>query len=54
MKQPTDKQVLERLKELWEEYRDEALHQDGNGYFKQFKDLKELLADFALYVQNVE
>lgn len=38
--------------EMVEEYINEAEHQDGDGYWKNFASVDEAVADFQLYYQN--
>jgi len=42
--------LLPRLKDLAEEYRNEAEHQDGAEYWDQFPDIDAVLADLGLYL----
>ena len=42
--------IINRFRELVDEYIGEAEHQDGYGYWNNFKNVKEFVKDFELYV----
>ncbi len=46
------RQFRDSLLAKMDEYVDEAEHQDGFGCWREFKDMREALVDFALYTAN--
>ena len=44
--------ILNKFKDLVDEYISEAEHQDGYSYWNNFKDEKEFVEDLAIYISN--
>jgi|GEM_PF-5133666 hypothetical protein len=48
------RQFKKRVRELLKEYIEEAEHQEGTGYWREyFSTVDEAIADFALFLDNV-